>query len=78
MKSKRKDGRGHWVAGRPRSTLTDAQVATVLRKLQRALQAASAREVGRLTGVDRTQLSRIVSGEHRPSERTYALVMERL
>lgn len=78
MKSKRKDGRGHWARGKPRSTLTEAQAAAVRRKLERALESASAREVGRILGMHGTTVARIARGEDVASERTAELVRERL
>lgn len=74
MKSQRKDGYGHWPRGKARSTLTAAQVATVLRKLNRALEDQSMIQVGKAVGISDTQIRRIVRGEDLPSERTYQLV----
>ncbi len=76
--SKRADGLGHWPKGKPRSTCTPVQVAQVLRRLNRALAEQSQRQVGRTLGIHGTQVGRIVRGEDMPSERTAALVMERL
>ncbi len=78
MKSARKDHRGHWPAGKQRSTLTAGQVATVLRKLNRALEEQSMAQVARTLGISDTQVRRIKLGEDLPSESTYRLVMERL
>lgn len=78
MKSIRKDHRGHWERGKPRSTLTASQIAAVLRKLNRALQDQSAIQVAKTAGISDTQVRRIVRGQDLPSERTYELVMERL
>ncbi len=78
MKSKREDSRGHWPAGKQRSTLTAAQVARVLRKLNRALEEQSMRQVASVVGISDTQVRRIVRGDDLPSEHTAALVMRRL
>lgn len=78
MKSKRKDHRGHWPAGKPRTTLTAAQIATVLRKLNRALEDQSMIQVGKVIGISDTQVRRIVTGHNLPSEATYEAVMARL
>lgn len=78
MKSARKDHRGHWPAGKSRSTLTAAQVATVLRKLNRALEEQSMVQVAKTLGISDTQVRRIKLGEDLPSENTYRLVMKRL
>lgn len=78
MKSKRQDGRGHWPRHKPRSTCTPAQVAQVLRRLNRALAEQSQRQVGRTLGIHGTQVGRIFRGEDLPSAATAALVMERL
>ena len=78
MKSIRKDHRGHWPAGKQRSPLTAAQIATVLRKLNRALEDQSMLAVAKVVGISDTQVRRIVRGEDLPSERTYDLVTRRL
>ena len=78
MKSKREDGRGHWQAGRPRSTLTAPQVAACLRKLRKALQEQSRRGVARTLGISDTSVARIVRGEDLPSAATAQLVADRL
>lgn len=78
MKSQREDGRGHWVRGKQRSTLTASQIASVLRKLNKALEEQSMIQVGKTVGISDTQIRRIVRGEDLPSERTYSLVMARL
>jgi transcriptional regulator with XRE-family HTH domain len=78
MKSKRKDHRGHWPAGRPRSTLTAAQIAAVLRKINRALEDQSMMQVARTLGISDTQIARITRGHNLPSEATYERVMQRL
>ncbi len=78
MESKRKDARGHWPRGKARSTLTAAQIAQVLRKLNRALEDQSMIQVAKIVGISDTQVRRIVRGDDLPSERTYELVRARL
>lgn len=78
MKSKRTDGFGHWPAGKPRSTLTAPQVAAVLRKLHRALEKLSKREVARILEISDRSVRRILAGEDLPSERTAQRVNGRL
>jgi hypothetical protein len=78
MKSQRQDGRGHWARGKQRSTLTAAQVATVLRRLNKALEEQSMIQVAKVVGISDTQVRRIVRGDDLPSQRTYELVTQRL
>lgn len=78
LESQREDGRGHWARGKARSTLSAAQIATVLRKLNRALEDQSMLALSKVLGISDTQIRRIVRGDDLPSERTYRLVVERL
>jgi Helix-turn-helix len=78
LKSKRTDGRGHWARGKPRSTVTAARAAAVLRRLNKALEDSSRKQVAKTLGISDTQVGRIVRGHDMPSERTAALVMGRL
>jgi hypothetical protein len=79
LKSKREDGRGHWPAGKSRSTLTAADRARVIRKLRKAaLDLESVRAVSRTLEVADSSIRRILSGEDQPSERIRDLVDARL
>lgn len=79
LKSKRKDGRGHWPAGKHRSTLTAAERATVIRKLRKAIKnLESIRAVSRTLGISDRSIRRILAGEDQPTERIRDLVQARL
>lgn len=78
MKSKREDRRGHWPAGKQRSTLTAAQIATTLRKLNKALEDQSMIQVAKVLNISDTQIARIVRGHNLPSQATYERVTARL
>lgn len=74
MRSSRRDGRGHWPRGKSRSTLTVAQRAAVIRKLRRAAEEQSFRQIARTLGVSDRSIRRILAGEDQPSERMFGLV----
>jgi hypothetical protein len=69
IKSVREDGRGHWPAGKHRSTLTAHQRATVIRQLRKLVESQeSIRGAARLLKVSDRSIRRIFSGEDQPSE----------
>jgi hypothetical protein len=77
--SKRQDGRGHWPAGKPRSTLTAAERAAVVAKLRKGVDAyQSIRGVARVLEVSDRSIRRILEGEAQPGERLQSLVKARL
>lgn len=78
MKSRREDGKGHWPAGKSRSTLTAAERATVLRRLHRAAEDASIRAIARTLGVSDRSIRRLFTGEDQPTDRIRDLVRARL
>ncbi len=75
LKSQRVDGRGHWPAGKPRSSVTPAQAARCISRIEAACKAASMRQVARLLGMSDVNVRRLRKGLRRPSDATYATVM---
>lgn len=77
IKSKRDDKRGHWPAGKSRSTLTAAERARVLRKLRKVAETESIRSIARTLDVSDRSIRRLFSGEDQPTERIRDLVAAR-
>jgi len=70
LQSERKDGKGHWPAGKSRSTLTPPQQERVIWRLRTALDVlGSMREIARRMEVSEKQVRRVLSGEQPPTER---------
>jgi hypothetical protein len=79
LESQRPDGRGHWPAGKHRSTLSAAERAAVITRLRKAVEVyESIRGVARVLEVSDRSIRRALSGEDQPSERLRALVRARL
>lgn len=78
MKSQRDDGRGHWPAGKSRSTLTAAEHARVLRRLHKAAETESLRGIARTLGVSDRSIRRLFTGEDQPTQRMRDLVTARM
>ncbi len=75
LKSQRADGRGHWPAGKPRSSVTDAQAARCINRIEAACKATSMRQVATLLGISDVNVGMLRKGRRRPSDATYATVM---
>lgn len=79
MKSLRRDGRGHWPAGKQRTEpLTAPQRAAVIRRLRKAQETESLRGIARTLRVSDRSIRRLLTGEDQPTVRMYALVRSRL
>lgn len=70
MKSVRKDGRGHWPAGKPRSTLTRLEGQLVASIIRARVAKHGIRPVARELGCSDGTVRRIIAGLVRPSAAT--------
>lgn len=75
LKSKRRDGKGHWPAGRPRSKVSDLEAQLVRSILIHAAKTRTMQSIARQMGAHQDSLARIVAGKVRPSELTRDRVM---
>lgn len=75
--SSRKDGRGHWTPGKPRSDASDTDVRRTLAAIRRANERDkhSLRSIARTVGVSDRAVRRWLSGDHRPTAENCADVL---
>ena len=74
-RSARADGRGHWPAGKLRTTLTPPERRVVLGHLRAAVRELhSMRAVGRALGISDRSVRRALDGTDQPTERLRTLL----
>lgn len=75
---RRKKPKGHWPKGKPRSSISPSLYAEFMCELQAAASRLSLRAIGRITGKDSKQISKWISGTHRPTEPMAKAMLARL